>query len=94
MDLAQIDPKRPVYQVMAKGIRVQRPGREHLEVKRPYNARREVFLDSDEAPTLIQFEEGEHVDLDGLLRTGAIVPYTLPPAQKAAATRAQAQSKG
>jgi hypothetical protein len=70
-------PEARVYRVIAHGLRVQRgPGREHLEVKRPYreNARgQRVYLDSEEAPTLVSFDEHCQVDVGKLIAMGGIV---------------------
>lgn len=69
------------YRVITKKLRVQRgAGRPDLEVARPMNAGRTVFLDSDEAPTLVTFDEHCQVDIPYLLRLGAIVPWAEPAA--------------
>lgn len=73
------------YRVIAKGIRVQRPGRPHLEVKRPRNPDTGQFLDSDAAPTLITFADDDDVDIATLLRQGSIVAW--PPSEPAAHAR-------
>jgi hypothetical protein len=64
------------YRQLTQRLRVQRPGRPDLVSERPREeggARR--FLDSDAAPTLVTFEDGELVDVAWLLRIGAIVEW-------------------
>ncbi len=75
--------KQPTYRVIAPGIDCVRRGPNdeimpNLTVARPGNARRGQYTDSDEAPTLVTFDEFCQVDIDMLLASGAIVPYTKP----------------
>ena len=71
------------YRVLTERLRVQRgPGRPDLVVERPMSSKRTAFLDSDEKPTLIQFDEHCQVDVAFLLVVGAIVEY-VPPVGKA-----------
>ena len=67
-----------VYRVIAAKLRIQRgPGRPDLEVERPYKAGplgSRVFRDSEEAPTTIEFDEFCIIDLDSLIRIGALIP--------------------
>ncbi len=79
-----------VYRVMTRRLRVQRgSGRPDLVVERPFKVLNEgklnervTFGDSDTEPTLVKFDEHCQVNVDFLLRTGAIVPYTPPKAMK------------
>lgn len=73
------------YRVLAPAIDAVRRGPNgevlpNLTVARPGNARRGVFTDSDEAPTLVEFDEFCQVDVALLVAAGAIVPYTPPSA--------------
>ena len=64
---------------MCSGLRFrQAPGGPKIEVLRPQNASRSQYLDSDEAPTLVTFEDTAGVDIPSLLATGAIVPWVPP----------------
>lgn len=40
------------------------------------------YLDSDDEPTLLELREGDRVDIESLMRAGAIVPYQ-PPKRRA-----------
>lgn len=66
----------PIYRQYAHKIRVQ--GRTPETSERPRNKQTKAFLDSDDAPTLIELGPKDPVDIDGLLATGAIVPYEAP----------------
>ncbi len=56
-------------------LRIQRgPGRADKVSERPRAADRQ-YLDSDEAPTLVTFDEYDQVDVSALLQMGAIVPW-------------------
>ena len=68
-----------VYRVVTRRLRVQRgPGRHDLVAERPMNKAETRYIDSDDKPTLITFDEHCQVDIPWLLRLGAIVPYTPP----------------
>lgn len=77
------------YRQIAARLRIQRPGRPHLESERPRRQLRDGsfgrYLDSDENPTLITFDADCDVDVAALLRSGAIAPYA-PPAPEPDAT--------
>lgn len=85
----EIDPRYigvPFRQLSAR-LRVQRgPGRPDLVSERPRERRADGsagrYLDSPEQPTLITFDEYCQVDVEALLRIGAIAPYT-PPTEEA-----------
>lgn len=69
------------YIQIAHRLRIQRgPGRPDKLSERPRAGSRErgwgAFTDSPDKPTLITFDEYDQVDVDALLRSGAIVPYT------------------
>ena len=67
------------YRMVTRKLRVQRPGHDDLVVERPAKENREgvrSYQDSDEKPTLITFDDSCVVDVEGLLKLGAIVPYT------------------
>lgn len=71
------------YRQIAHKLRIQRgPGNPHRESFRPREGSRErgwgKFLDSDEAPTLIEFDALDQVDVPALLAQGAIVEYHPP----------------
>lgn len=86
--------EQQVYRVVTRRLRVQRgPGRHDLVVERPMNKAMTRYLDSDAAPTLITFDEHCQVDMDGLLRLGAIVPYT-PPKPKPEPKPAKGDARG
>ena len=73
------------YRVFAPAIDAVRRGPSgevlpNLTVARPGNARRGAFTDSDEAPTLGEFDEFCQGDVALLVAAGAIVPYTPPSA--------------
>lgn len=64
------------YRQLAQRIRVQRPGRPDLVSERPREAAgQRRFKDSDEAPTLVTFDDDDLVDVERLLRIGAIAPW-------------------
>ena len=72
-----------IYRQVTHKLRMQRgPGRPDKNSERPREGSRAEgwgrFLDTDAAPTLITFDEYDQVDIDALLRLGAIVPW-LPP---------------
>ena len=68
-----------VYRQIAHRLRVQRgPGRPDLVSERPRHKDSGRVLDSDEKPTLISFDEYCLIDLDGLVRLGAIAIYAPP----------------
>lgn len=73
-----------VYRQIAHRLRIDRgPGRPDKVSERPRAGRQgdwREFLDSDEAPTLIEFDEFDRVDVAALLRQGSIVAHT-PPAR-------------
>lgn len=69
-----------VYRQIAHRLRINRgPGHPDKVSERPRAGARDrgwgAFLDSDESPTLIEFDELDQVDVPGLLRLGAIVPH-------------------
>lgn len=71
------------YRQIAHKLRIARgPGNPDRLSARPRQGNRErgwgAYLDSDDAPTLVTFEPGDLVDVDALLRSGAIAPYTPP----------------
>ncbi len=71
------------YRQIAHRLRIQRgPGRPDKVSERPREGSREKgwgkFLDSEDHPTLITFDEHDQADIAGLLRLGAIVPYSPP----------------
>ena len=90
-----------VYRVISAKLRVQRgPGREDLVAARPValTAKGAVkrdrhgnaaYLDSDEAPTLVTFDEHCRVNIAQLLRIGAIAEWTpaAPASEKAPRSR-------
>lgn len=68
-----------IYRQLSHKLRIRRgPGRPDKVSERPRAGNREKgygeYLDSDEAPTLIEFEEFDQVDIPALIRAGAIVP--------------------
>lgn len=68
------------YRQLSHRLRIQRgPGRPDKVLERPREGSRERgwgrYLDSDEKPTLITFDEYDQVDIAQLLRSGAIVPW-------------------
>lgn len=72
-----------VYRQLAHRLRIQRgPGNPDKVSERPRKGSRERgwgdYLDSEQNPTLIEFDDLDRVDIDALLRTGAIVPYEKP----------------
>jgi len=69
-----------VYRQLTHRIRIQRgPGRPDKVSERPRDDVTGRFLDSDEEPTLITFEEDDDVDIPWLLKIGAIVPWESAP---------------
>lgn len=61
---------------MCSGLRFRQvEGGPKVEVLRPQNTSRSQYLDSDDEPTLVTFEDGALVDIPSLLATGAIVPW-------------------
>ena len=72
-----------VYRQKTRKLQISRgPGKPDLVSVRPRHKKSGVFQDSDEKPTLVEFDEHCRVDLEFLQETGAIVEYT-PPIQKA-----------
>lgn len=77
---------KQVYRLITPRLRVQRgSGNEDLVVERPKVTQgkgskneRTIFKDSDEEPTLVEFDELCQVDVDFLLKIGAIAPYAKP----------------
>ena len=71
------------YRVLTKRLRVQRgAGREDLVVERPFKEDAQGivhYLDSDEAPTLVKFDKYCQVNVDQLLRVGAIAKLKTAP---------------
>lgn len=64
-----------IYRQIAYRLRIQRgPGNPDKVSERP-RASRGKYLDSDEQPTLIEFDEFDRADIPGLLALGAIVPW-------------------
>ena len=78
------------YRQVALHLRISRPGEPDINAIRPHRrtARGPVFTDSDEAPTLIELDPEWGLDIDHLLRAGAIVAWPAPsrPAHRAATT--------
>jgi hypothetical protein len=75
------------YRLLGRRLRVQRgPGNEDLVVERPVRDTNTktgtgyVFLDSDENPTLVEFDDLCQVDIPSLIQIGAIVEYVAPSA--------------
>ena len=71
-----------VYRQLTLRLRVQRgPGRHDLVSERPNRkdkAGNRIYLDSDDSPTLVTFDEHCQVDIPALLAIGAITEYTPP----------------
>ena len=70
------------YRQISRKLRIQRgPGRPDKVSERPSRENKagvRVYLDSDEAPTLIEFDEFDIVDIDQMLRIGAIAAWSPP----------------
>ena len=70
------------YRQIAHRLRVQRgPGNPDLVSERPRAGRRgnwAEYLDSDEKPTLVEFDKLCRVDAAHLMKIGAIIEYTPP----------------
>ena len=67
------------YRQLSHKLRWHRAGGPHQESERPWNnADQRIYQDSDDAPTLVTFQEGDDVNIDALLAQGAIQPYTKP----------------
>lgn len=69
------------YRLIGRRLRVQRgPGNPDLVVERPIKETKTgyVFLDSDEEPTIVAFDELCQVDIPSLIQIGAIVEYVAP----------------
>lgn len=69
------------YRVLTLRMQVYRgPGKEELVVERPFSEDKKtgeiVFSDSDAEPTLIAFDKHCQVDVEHLLRIGAIAEVT------------------
>lgn len=74
-----------VYRQLAHRLKIPaKTGGEHKVSERPSVDRKgtRVYLDSVEKPTLVTISDGDAVDVEFLLRTGAIVPYKAPRAGK------------
>ena len=73
------------YRQVAHKLRIQKdPGcGPHKESFRPRKGKRGPYLDSDDEPTLIEFEADDAADVPRLLAQGAIVPYSPPKAKRA-----------
>ena len=56
-----------------------------LTSARPYDKSADRFLDSDEHPTLVAFAADDNVDVEFLLKMGALVPHEAPEPSPAAA---------
>lgn len=64
------------YRQLSARLRVQRgAGRPDLVSERPTDPKTKRFSDSDESPTLIEFDEHCQVDIPFLLAIGAIAEY-------------------
>jgi len=71
------------YRLIAHKLRVQRgPGNEDYNPTRPRVKGGGAFLDSDEKPTLVEFDAKCQVDVADLLKMGAIVEYKAPAKRK------------
>lgn len=85
-----------IYRQVAHRLRINRgPGRPDKVSERPRAGRRgdwREFLDSDEAPTLIAFDEYDQVNIPALLAQGAIAPHTPP--RRAARRQADGEARG
>lgn len=76
------------YRVTAGAINCPGYGEGWFRIERPFNQKRGVYLDSDDAPTLVtaaalaehidRHGEGCHLNLTKLLRGGALAEYTPP----------------
>ena len=62
------------YRLIARRLKVSRGKLPRLDLARPATEDG-AFTDSDEAPTLVTFDAHCEVDVDYLLRSGAIVPW-------------------
>lgn len=72
-----------VYRQITHKLRIPRgPGNPDLVSVRPRHKKSGAYQDSDDKPTLVEFDELCRVDLEFLQTLGAIVEYT-PPIQKA-----------
>ncbi len=68
-----------LYRQITHKLRIHRgPGRGERLSERPRDDRTRRFLDSPERPTLVQFDEGDRVDVAWLLAIGAIAPWEPP----------------
>ncbi len=71
-----------IYRQIAHRLRIHRAEGGERVSERPREGSREKgwgkFLDSDDAPTLVELDEGDQVDVTALLRSGAIQPYIAP----------------
>lgn len=68
-----------VYRQISPRIRVQRgPGKPDFVSERPRATPAGPFTDSDDAPTLVEFDADCIVNVGFLLRAGAIVEVALP----------------
>lgn len=80
-----------IYRQFSHRLRIQRgTGRPDKVSERPRQGSKERgwgdYLDSDDAPTLIEFDALDQVDVRQLLKTGAIVAYTSPEEARDATT--------
>lgn len=70
------------YRQFSQRLRFSRgPGKPVEEFERPRNKKTGVFLDSDEAPTLVDITAACSCDVQSLLAIGAIAPYAAPKAR-------------
>lgn len=66
------------FRQLSHRLRISRPGQPDRISERPRDPKSLRYQDSDATPTLVSFEAGDQVDVEQLLRIGAIVPY-MPP---------------
>jgi len=71
-----------IYRQIAAVLRIQ--DRETVRLRGASG----VYLDSEECPTLVDIGEGDGCDVAGMLRIGAIAPYS-PPGDEPPPTRRQ-----
>jgi len=74
------------YRQIAHKLRIHRPGQPDRVSVRPRAGNAEqgwgAYLDSEAFPTLIEIEAEDVVDVEALLRSGAIAPWEPPPAEE------------
>ena len=79
------------YRQITYKLRVQRgPGRPDLVSERPRNKKGEYT--DDKKPKLVSFDEHCRVDVERLLRIGAIEEYTPPAVSEQAKSKSEAKS--